>query len=112
MHAFRFPALFHHKILSPLLAASLASVLMLGAGCVHKVDIHQGNLISAEQVEKLELGMSREQVIGLLGSPLLTDPFHVDRWDYFTWSKTGRKEEIRRQRLTLLFKGDQLAEIK
>lgn len=84
---------------------------LLSAGCsVYKVDIQQGNTLEAEQVADLKPGMSREQVAFLLGTPLLRDPFHPDRWDYVFSFKPGGGE-IRSQHLTLYFNGNTLARI-
>ena len=64
-----------------------SSLLLTGCSVVnyltpHKIDIPQGNEITANQVALLREGMTRAQVRFVLGTPLLTDPFHKDRWDY------------------------------
>jgi len=48
----------------------------------HKLDLHQGNTVKLEQLERLEPGMSKAEVRQILGAPMLTDPFHNQRWDY------------------------------
>lgn len=48
----------------------------------YKVDIHQGNVVTREQLALVQTGMNRDQVRELLGSPMLTDVFHANRWDY------------------------------
>lgn len=56
----------------------------------YKVDVIQGNFISKEQVERLRPGMTRDEVKGLLGTPLMASLFHGDRWDYvFTLKRQG-----------------------
>jgi outer membrane protein assembly factor BamE len=86
-------------------------LLSLGAGCsVYRVDVQQGNTLEAEQVNKLKTGMSREQVAFLLGTPVLQDPFHPDRWDYVFSFKPGGGE-LRSRHLTLYFQGNSLARI-
>jgi len=77
---------------------------------VQKIDIEQGNIISAEQVERLEPGMSREEVRYLLGNPLLTDVFHKNRWDYVYYLKPG-KSSPEQSRLTVFFEGDTVSRI-
>ena len=73
----------------------------------YKVEVVQGNFVSKEQVQALKPGMSRQQVRDILGTPLLADVFHSDRWDYvFTLKRHGVQEQARR--LTLFFKGDAL----
>ncbi len=76
----------------------------------YKIDILQGNVVTKEQAAALQPGMAREQVKGILGSPLLTSVFHADRWDYvFTFRRQGQAPQQRR--LTVLFKGDSLDRI-
>lgn len=79
----------------------------LSAITPYKVEIVQGNFVSKEQVEALKPGMSRQQVREVLGTSLLTDVFHSDRWDYvFTIQRQG--VEAQQRRLTLFFKGESL----
>ncbi len=80
-------------------------------GCtVHRIDIQQGNVITEEARNQLQLGMAREQVQFLLGTPLLIDPFHDDRWDYvYTFVREG--EDPEEQRLSLIFQDDKLVRV-
>jgi outer membrane protein assembly factor BamE len=104
------------------LACSVGAACALAAGCSsfdrathgiadaitpYKVEIVQGNFVSREQVAALKPGMSRPQVRDVLGTPLITDPFHADRWDYvFTIRRQGvAPQELR---LAVFFKGDVL----
>ena len=57
----------------------------------YKVVIQQGNFIEEEMVEQLEVGMNREQVLFIMGSPMIADTFNADRWDYFFNVKRGGK---------------------
>lgn len=76
----------------------------------YKIDIVQGNFVSREQANALKEGMSRSQVRDILGTPLLTDIFHADRWDYvFTFKRQGVEPQARR--VSVFFKGDVLARI-
>ena len=69
---------------------------LLGVITPYRIDIVQGNVITREQAAAVKAGMSRAQVRDVLGSPLLTDPFHVDRWDYvFTIRRQGSKPQER-----------------
>lgn len=77
---------------------------------VYKIDIQQGNAVESKKVEQLEIGMSKEQVEFLLGTPLLVDSFHPDRWDYVYFLIPGFGEKERRH-LTLMFNGDSVTEI-
>ncbi len=74
------------------------------------MDIHQGNLITAEMRAQLKLGMSKTQVRYVLGTPMVNDPFHGDRWDYvYRYEHAGKV--IEKQRLTLNFSDSSLQSI-
>lgn len=94
--------------------AVLACFLLLTslAGCIrpHKSPISQGNLLRVEDIERLETGMTREQVIFLIGQPILAQPFEKSRWDYVYVSRQGYKEPVRKK-ITLFFEDDRLARI-
>lgn len=77
---------------------------------VHKIDVQQGNALDAEMVDKVVIGMTQEQVQYVLGSPLITDSFHPDRWDYIYLFTPGYGEKERRQ-LTLIFDRGEVIEI-
>ncbi|MFA7668273.1 MAG: outer membrane protein assembly factor BamE [Burkholderiaceae bacterium] len=100
------------KILRTGVAGS-ALVLALSAcgstnwGFPYRPNIQQGNWITAEQVERLTPGMSREQVRFLLGTPTLQDIFRSDRWDYPYYSKPGYGDPKQR-RFSVWFEGDSL----
>jgi outer membrane protein assembly factor BamE len=73
----------------------------------YKIDIQQGNFISQDMVGQLKPGMSKDQVKQMLGTPLLTDIFHADRWDYVYWrERPGQKREQRK--LTVYFEDGKL----
>ncbi len=71
-------------------------------------DIVQGNFVSSEQYSKLKLGMTREQVRQILGTPLLADYFHANRWDYVFEFKRNGQVVGKDRRVTLFFDGDKL----
>ena len=82
----------------------------LGLITPYKVEVVQGNVVTSEQAALVKPGMSRAQVRDVLGSPLLTDVFHVDRWDYvFTIRRQGAEPQLRR--IVVLFDGDTLKSI-
>jgi outer membrane protein assembly factor BamE len=73
----------------------------------YRIDIMQGNVVTKELAAMVKPGMSREQVRDLLGSPLLTSPFHADRWDYvFTLRRQG--VEPQRRSVVAHFKDNKL----
>lgn len=77
---------------------------------VYKIDVQQGNALDAETVEKVQVGMTKEQVQYVLGSPIITDSFHPDRWDYIYLFTPGYGEQERRH-LSLLFDRDEVIDI-
>jgi len=80
---------------------------VLGFVSPYRIDIQQGNVITREQMARVKPGMNRLQVRDVLGSPLLVDPFHADRWDYvFTLRKSGTPPQ--RRNVVLFFEGDVL----
>jgi outer membrane protein assembly factor BamE len=77
----------------------------------YKMDIQQGNVITAKNLMQLRPGMSKSQVRFIMGTPLLEDSFHADRWDYFYQMRKGGKI-IEQRRVTLEFSGDTLAHVR
>jgi len=76
----------------------------------YKIDIQQGNYVTQEMVAKLQPGMTRGQVRFVLGTPLLADIFHNDRWDYVYYlEKDGKRIEERK--MVAVFSGDKLVRI-
>ena len=73
----------------------------------YKIDIQQGNFVSSEMLGQLKEGMTREQVRFVLGTPLLTDMFHADRWDYDFRLNKGNGEIIA-SRVSVFFDGNAL----
>lgn len=76
----------------------------------YRIDIQQGNFLSREMVAQLKLGMTREQVRFVLGSPMVTDIFHADRWDYVFFRQPARGK-IENRRLAVFFEKDRLARV-
>lgn len=97
-----------------ILAYLLSFTLLLGCQSrlltVHKIDVQQGNALDIEMVNKIEIGMTQDQVQYVLGSPLITDSFHPERWDYIYFFKPGYGEQEKRQ-LTLIFDRGEVIEI-
>ena len=77
---------------------------------IHKIDVQQGNVITQLQVNQLEPGMSRSQVRFIMGSPMVADVFHQNRWDYIYLFQPGYGEAVEK-RVTLFFDDDSLARI-
>jgi len=97
-------------IVLAVLAAGCSRVPMIPGITAHKIEIQQGNYLTQDMVAKLKPGMTRSQVRYILGTPLLADPFHADRWDYvYQMQRKGETVEFRR--IFLLFEQDKLARI-
>ncbi len=77
---------------------------------VHTIDIQQGNVITQEMLAQLEFGMNKKKVRFIMGTPLITDTFHSDRWDYVYTFKEGREQREQR-RVTLFFEDELLARV-
>ena len=86
--------------------------LMLASGCVYRQTISQGNLIKQEDLDQVEVGMTRNQIRFLLGSPMVDDPFHADRWDYVYYLKVGRNDAIGQRWVSIFFIDDKVSEIR
>lgn len=85
----------------------LAAALATGCTAIYKQPVFEGNLLDKENVDQLRQGMTRDQVVALLGTPTMTDPFHEQRWDYVASARRGHhKTEVKD--LTLWFEGDTL----
>jgi outer membrane protein assembly factor BamE len=83
---------------------------ILGLITPYKVEVVQGNVITSEQAALVKPGMTRVQARDVLGTPLVSDVFHVDRWDYvFTIRRQGTDPQARR--VVVLFEGDSLKSI-
>ncbi|MEJ2297876.1 MAG: outer membrane protein assembly factor BamE [Woeseiaceae bacterium] len=98
----------HHSTI--LLA--LVVVLALGSGCVYRANIAQGNLVKEEDLAQLEVGMTRSQVRFLLGTPMVSDPFHHQRWDYVYYLKVGRNDAVAKRWVSVIFEDDVVTEIR
>ncbi|MFO1372737.1 MAG: outer membrane protein assembly factor BamE [Candidatus Competibacteraceae bacterium] len=99
-----------------LLRATGALLLILIAGCesslpgFYRVPVRQGNYLDQTMVGQLHTGMTKQQVQQTLGTPLVADPFHQNRWDYYYhYSKGGKITEQRH--ISLFFSGDTLSQI-
>jgi outer membrane protein assembly factor BamE len=76
----------------------------------YRIDIPQGNLLHEEQIQAVKIGMNQRQVQNLLGSPLLTDTFNQNRWDYFYSINTKSGTTIKHH-VTVTFKKGIVSEI-
>ncbi len=91
----------------------VASTLLL-AGCAYKpnfiheykIDVQQGNVLTQDMVAQLKPGQTREQVRFILGSPLITDAFHRQRWDYVYHFRDGSTRAVQQRKFSVFFGDD------
>tara|TARA_B100001765_G_C19429219_1_gene304829 strand:- start:182 stop:520 length:339 start_codon:yes stop_codon:yes gene_type:complete len=85
---------------------SIVLIISMFFGCsmpkIFQVVVNQGNLVDKEMLDKLEAGMTESQVKYVLGTPLITDTFHFNRWDYYTSVSQGT-EIYAESKVTLYF---------
>ena len=81
----------------------LAACLSLAAGCVYRVNIQQGNYLERKNVDQITVGMTRSQVRFLLGTPMVADEFHPERWDYVYYFKDGKTQKIEHLQFVVYF---------
>lgn len=96
----------------PTLITAVFALALLG-GCIksYRMDVGQGNIVTPEMVSQLRLGMTRSQVRFVLGTPLIADSFHPDRWDYYYSLRKGNEPQPQTKRLTVTFKDDALVRV-
>ena len=87
--------------------ASILALLLSGCA-VYKLEVQQGNVVTQEMIDKLKPGMTPSQVRFVLGTPLIVDPFHQDRWDYYYYLRRSNESSGESQRVTVVFKKDLL----
>lgn len=80
-------------------------------GCVYQASLAQGNLLKQDDLDQLKVGMTRSQVRFLLGTPMIDDPFHHDRWDYVYYLRIGRNPATFKRWVSIHFAGNVVKEI-
>ena len=96
------------KITIILLACSLSL-----SACIkpYQPDIQQGNIINNSDLREIRYGMSKAEVLFILGTPMVIDPFNEQRWDYFYSKRNQRRKETDQRLITALFDGDKLVQL-
>lgn len=109
-------------MLSMFSRALAASAALLLASCgslrlptpelkAYRMEIQQGNFVSQQMVSQLKPGMSKDQVRFVLGTPLIADSFHADRWDYVFRRQRVNSSELEHRRIAVFFEDDKLKRI-
>lgn len=92
----------------PVFSIALASLLLSACTTVYKQPVFQGNLLDKANVDQIAVGMTRQQVFALLGSPSVEDPFHQNRWDYVATQRRNHDATVIKT-YTVHFDGDKVA---
>ena len=95
----------------PLVLCAALAALSLMTGCVYRINIQQGNFLESKLVDQVNVGMTRSQVRFLLGTPMLADSFHPDRWDYLYYFKEGKTQQVERRQLVIFFADEKVLKI-
>lgn len=96
--------------LSASLSLTACSMILEHLPGIYKIDIKQGNIIDQEMIDQLRPNMSKRQVLYIMGSPMLADSFHKQRWDYI-YSIREKGDPTTQKRMALFFNGDALTRI-
>jgi len=95
-----------------LFRASIITIALSLSACsswVYRIDIPQGNYLEQKSIDKIQVGMTKEQVKFVLGSPVVVDSFDQDTWNYIYRFKSGRSEKLNMQKnFTIKFEDDKL----
>jgi len=95
-----------------LFRVSIITIALSLSACsswVYRIDIPQGNYLEQKSIDKIQVGMTKEQVKFILGSPVLLDAFDKDTWNYVYRLKSGRSEKLNMQKgFKVQFENDKL----
>ena len=101
----------HHSALRRGLSLLIIVSSFVLCACVYRVDVQQGNLLEDSDIDAVQVGMTRSQVRFLLGTPVIADTFHQERWDYIYYFRQGRKRKAERHWMIVYFDGDRVSRI-
>ena len=87
---------------------ALIALSLCACGIIYKLPTRQGNVLDQKELDKIELGMNRQQVQFILGTPMAASSMRPDRWDYLAYYKNPRGKAFSRT-VSLWFDGDKLA---
>jgi outer membrane protein assembly factor BamE len=96
----------------PLLMACSSSGGITSYLTPYRIDIRQGNMVTQEMVAQLKPGQTKDQVRFILGTPMVADMFHADRWDYVYRFRPGRNpDDVQQRHLIVFFDNGKLARL-
>lgn len=92
----------------------LCACLLNLSACIkpYQPDIQQGNILNNSDLSEIRYGMSKQEVLYILGTPMVIDPFNESRWDYYYSKRNQRKKETAKRLVTAIFDGDKLVELR
>jgi outer membrane protein assembly factor BamE len=89
--------------------ALLSLTTLLLSACVYKLGIQQGNNLDQKDIDQLRPGLTKNQVVFVLGTPVMKDGFSDDKWVYlYSYKNPNKVEDSKERRLTVFFEGDNL----
>ena len=89
----------------------LIVLIILSSGCVYQANVAQGNFIEDKYLDQIEVGMTKNQVRFLMGTPMIDDPFHENRWDYVYYLTIGRDKALVKKWVSVLFQDNKVSKI-
>lgn len=98
-------------IARPVKLLLLVTALALASACVYEVDVQQGNKLELTDIEAVEVGMTRSQVRYLLGTPVVSNLFRDNRWDYVYYFRKGRAKQPERRWLIVWFEDELVTKV-
>ena len=102
-------SLYYLSLLTSLTLVSCSTILNHLPG-VYTLEIQQGNIIDQTMIDQLRPAMNKRQVVYIMGSPMLDDVFHKNRWDYLYSNQPGGEDRVQKQ-VSLFFENDQIVSI-
>lgn len=99
------------RLLKRLLIAAMAPAVLSLSACLYHIDVQQGNVLEQDALDQVQVGMTRSQVQFLLGTPMIADAFHQQRWDYAYYLQEGRSRDIHQRWVVVYFDDDRVVRI-
>lgn len=91
--------------------ALLGVLALLATACVYHAPVQQGNLLDTKDIDQITVGMTQSQVRYVLGTPMVTDPFSTNRWDYVFYLKLNKMPEAKKQQLVVYFENGNVSKL-
>ncbi len=98
------------QLISRFLIIAILTLSVSACALSYRPDVNQGNYVTAEAIGQVETGMTRQQVMFILGTPVAASPFHANRWDY-VYFLDSKNEENRRAHVVVWFENDAVARV-